>query len=61
MRALHLGADFVFAGRPFFYGAAALGKYGGDHAAHLFIDDLKNNMVQLGAATLAEIREGDLL
>ncbi len=61
MRALYLGADFVFAGRPFFYGAAALGKYGGDHAAQIFIEDLKNNMVQLGAATIAEIREGDLL
>ncbi len=57
MRAIHLGADFVFSGRPFFYGVAALGKYGGDHAAHIFIDDLKNNMVQLGAKNLAEVRE----
>ncbi len=61
MRAIHQGADFVFAGRPFFYGVAALGKYGGDHAAHIFIDDLKNNMVQLGAANLAEVRKADLL
>lgn len=60
MRALYLGADFVFAGRPFFYGAAALGQYGGDHAAQIFIEDLKNNMVQLGAATIQEIREADL-
>ncbi len=61
MRAIHLGADFVFAGRPFFYGVAALGKLGGDHAAHIFIDDLKNNMVQLGAANLVEVREADML
>ena len=61
MRALYLGADFVFAGRPFFYGVAALGKYGGDHVANIFIEDLKNNMVQLGAAAIGEIRAGDLL
>lgn len=59
MRAIFLGADFVFAGRPFFYGVAAIGKYGGDHAAHIFIDDLKNNMVQLGAQNLQEIRQAD--
>lgn len=61
MRALYLGADFVLAGRAFLYGVAALGKYGGDHAAHILIDDLKNNMVQVGAANLAELREADLV
>ena len=60
MRALHLGADFVFAGRPFVYGVCALGEYGGDHAARILIDDLKNNMVQLGVANLQELREADL-
>lgn len=60
MRALYLGADFVFAGRPFVYGVAALGKYGGDHAANIFIDDLRNNMVQLGAANFEELRQADL-
>jgi L-lactate dehydrogenase (cytochrome) len=59
MRALHLGADFVFAGRPFVYGVCALGTYGGDHAARILIDDLANNMVQLGAANLAELRRAD--
>ena len=61
MRAIYLGADFVFAGRPFFYGVAALGQNGGDHAAHIFIDDLKINMVQLGAANIQEIRKANLL
>lgn len=60
MRALYLGADFVFAGRPFVYGVAALGKYGGDHAASIFIDDLRNNMVQLGVANFEELRQADL-
>lgn len=57
MRALFLGADFVLAGRPFIWGVAALGKYGGDHVAHILIDDLKNNMVQLGARNLQELRK----
>jgi len=59
MRALHLGADFVLAGRPFVYGVSALGRYGADHAAHIFIDDLKNNMVQVGAATVEELRKAE--
>lgn len=59
MRALSLGADFVLTGRPFVYGVAALGRYGADHAAHIFIDDLKNNMVQVGAATAEDLRKAD--
>ena len=57
MRALYLGADFILAGRPFIYGVAALGKYGGDHIANILIDDLKNNMVQLGVQSLEELRK----
>ena len=60
MRALYLGADFVMAGRPFVYGVAAVGEYGGDHAAHILLDDLKNNMVQLGVRNLEELRGADL-
>ena len=55
MRALALGADFVMAGRPFIYGVAALGRYGGDHVADILIDDLKNNMVQLGVEYLKDL------
>ncbi len=61
MRALYLGADFVLAGRPFICSVAALGKYGGDHAASIFIDDLKNNMLQVGATNLKELRKADLV
>lgn len=57
MRALSLGADFVLVGRPFVCGVAALGKYGGDHVAHILVDDLRNNMVQLGVETIAELRK----
>ena len=57
MRALHLGANFVLTGRPFIYGVAALGKLGGDHIANILIDDLKNNMVQLGVHSLKELKK----
>ncbi len=60
MRALYLGADFCMAGRAFVYAVAALGKYGGDHAANILIDDLKNNMVQLGVPNLKELRTAEL-
>lgn len=60
MRALYLGADFVLAGRAFIAAVAALGKYGGDHAANILIDDLTNNMIQVGAANLKELRNADL-
>jgi len=57
MKALHVGADFVLAGRPFVYGVAGLGQYGGDHVTNILIDDLKNNMVQLGVRDLQELRQ----
>ena len=55
VRALALGADFVFLGRAFIYGVAALAEYGGDHTVEILREDLKNNMAQLGCATLMEI------
>lgn len=59
MKALYLGADFVLAGRPFVQGVAGLGNYGGDHVAQILMDDLKNNMVQLGVKNLNELREAE--
>ncbi|QPH52683.1 alpha-hydroxy acid oxidase [Pontivivens ytuae] len=55
-RALALGADFCFAGRPFLYGVAAAGQAGADQALHILRDDLDNAMRQFGAETLAELR-----
>ena len=55
LRALALGADFVFLGRPFIYGAAALGRYGGDHTVEILLDDLRVNMIQMGFASLDDI------
>ncbi len=61
MKALYLGADFVLAGRPFIAGVAALGKYGGDHVAHILLDGYKNNMMQLGVTTIDELRSADAI
>lgn len=48
LRGLALGADFVLMGRPYLYGVAALGAAGGDHVNNIFLEDLINNMKQLG-------------
>ena len=55
VRALALGADFVFLGRSFIFGVGALGKTGGDHTAEILFDELKNVMTQLGCANLEEL------
>ena len=39
------------------YGVAALGPRGGDLVAQMLLDDLKNNMSQLGCRTLADLRD----
>lgn len=48
-RAMAVGADFVFMGRPFMYGVGALGTEGGDHTISLFKAQLHQIMEQVGA------------
>ena len=55
VRALHEGADFVFAGHPFLYGVSALDEAGAAHVADIFFVDLKNAMMQLGCRELSDI------
>jgi L-lactate dehydrogenase (cytochrome) len=55
MRAMSLGADFVLLGRAFIYGVAALGQNGSHHVVEILMDDLKNNMAQLGIESLKEL------
>lgn len=55
-RALALGADFVFAGRAFLFGIAALGHRGADHAFEILHDGLINVMHQTGCSTIEELR-----
>ena len=57
MRALALGADFVFLGRAFCYGVSALGKIGGHHVYEILKEELSCNMKQVGVETLNEIRK----
>ena len=50
-RLLASGADFVFLGRSFAYGAAALGQQGVDHVHHILTQELENVLSQLGCPT----------
>jgi L-lactate dehydrogenase (cytochrome) len=56
-RAISLGADFVFAGRPFYFGLGALGAGGAGHAYEILHDGLLNVMHQTGCIRPAELRE----
>jgi L-lactate dehydrogenase (cytochrome) len=51
-RALAAGAEFVFLGRTFMYGVAALGKAGGAHTIGLLQTQLKQVMEQLNCANV---------
>lgn len=61
MRALRLGADFVFLGRPFMYGVAALGEKGGDHVYSLIYQDVINNMHQMGIENFKELLDIEIV
>lgn len=56
IRALALGADFVFLGRAFMYGVAAFGQEGGAHVTEILRADLINNMLQLGVSSIDEVK-----
>ncbi len=48
IKALALGADFVFVGRPFNYAAACAGQAGVEHVADLLQREIERNMALLG-------------
>jgi len=60
-RALALGAKMVLTGRPFLFGVAALGAGGGTHVLEFFSDEIRMAMGQVGAKTLAELRNATVL
>ncbi|MEM7068389.1 MAG: alpha-hydroxy acid oxidase [Pseudomonadota bacterium] len=60
LRAIALGADFVFAGRPFLYGVTALADQGADHVYDLLVADMINNMHQLGIERPEQVRDIEL-
>jgi L-lactate dehydrogenase (cytochrome) len=55
LKALALGAKFVFVGRPFFFAAAVGGQRGVAHAIRLLRDEIDRDMALLGIASLAEM------
>ncbi|SFL13194.1 alpha-hydroxy acid oxidase [Shimia haliotis] len=55
LRALALGANFVFMGRGFHYALCALGEAGPAHLLDILAQDLAANMGQLGAETFADL------
>lgn len=55
LKALALGADFVFLGRPFLYAAALGGADGVRHAIRLLSEEIHRDMALMGLRTLAEI------
>ena len=60
MRALWLGADFVLCGRAYLYGLGALGRLGAYHVTELLMLQLQNNMHQIGATDIAQLRRQEL-
>jgi L-lactate dehydrogenase (cytochrome) len=56
LKALALGAQFVFIGRPFLCAAAIAGEPGVRHAIGLLQAEIDRDMALLGIKTLAEMR-----
>ena len=55
LKALALGAQFVFVGRPFLYAAAIAGEAGVEHAIKLLREEVDRDMALLGITALAEM------
>jgi L-lactate dehydrogenase (cytochrome) len=61
LKALALGADHVFVGRPMAYAAAVGGQAGVAHAIDLLREEIHRDMALLGVTSLAELRPGRLI
>ena len=61
LKALALGAQFVFVGRPFIYAAAIAGEAGVRHAIELLRDEIDRDMAMLGINRLDELSPRHLL
>jgi L-lactate dehydrogenase (cytochrome) len=56
LKALALGASFVFLGRPFLYAAANAGEAGVQHAIELLAKEVDKDMALMGLRHINEIR-----
>ena len=61
LKALALGARFVFVGRPFNCAAAVAGEAGVRHAIRLLADEVQRDLGLLGLTSIAELRESAAL
>jgi L-lactate dehydrogenase (cytochrome) len=61
LKALALGADFVWVGRPFNYAAAVAGEAGVRHAARILAEEIGRDMALAGVTALGELGPGHLL
>jgi L-lactate dehydrogenase (cytochrome) len=61
LKALALGAKFVFVGRPMLYAAAVAGETGVRHAIRLLHDEIDRDMAMLGANTISEVKRDMLM
>ena len=55
LKALALGAQFVFVGRPFLYAAAIGGEAGVRHGIRLLAEEIERDMALLGITRLSEM------
>ena len=60
LKALALGARFVFVGRPFNYAAAVGGEHGVRRGISLLREEISRDLAMLGVSTTSEVR-GDLM
>ncbi|MEC9482023.1 MAG: alpha-hydroxy acid oxidase, partial [Halomonas sp.] len=60
LKALALGATFVFVGRPFNYAAAYAGEAGVSHAIRLLREEVARDMALLGATRIDEVTREQL-
>ena len=61
MKALALGAAFVFVGRPFNFAASIAGEEGVRHAYEILQGELYRGMAQLGITSLTQLAPGMLM
>ena len=61
LKALALGAKFVFVGRPMLYAAAVAGETGVSHAVRLLRDEIDRDMAMLGTNTISEVTRACLM
>jgi L-lactate dehydrogenase (cytochrome) len=61
LKALALGADFVFVGRPFIYAAAVAGMAGVSQAINILRSEVQRNLGLLGLNSVDELHPGMLL